>query len=78
MASIGIKTVREEYPGKTDQEAAAIIAREGGYDIVVRYKLFPDGPYSNFGLCRTQQEADLYFDNRNLHDVEAIYGRRSD
>jgi hypothetical protein len=77
MASISISTVREQYPGKTDAEAAARIAEEGGYVIVVRYKLMSDGPFTNFGLCWTYAEADNYLFNQNLHDVEVIYDRRN-
>jgi hypothetical protein len=77
MASIGIDTVREQYPGRTDEEAAAKIAEQGGYVIVVRYKLKPDGPYTNFGLCQTYAYADNYLFNRNLYDVDVIYDRRN-
>lgn len=77
MASISISTAQKQYPGKTEKEAAAKIAEEGGYVIVVRYKLQPDGPYTNFGLCSTYAEADNYLFNQNLHDVDVIYDRRN-
>lgn len=77
MASISISGVRENYPGKTDAEAAAAIASEDeSIVIIVRYKLFPDKDYSNFGLCYRAEEADNYYFNTNLHDVETIYDRR--
>lgn len=78
MASISIDTVRKKYPHMTDKEAAKAIAESEGYAVIVRYKLFPDKPYSNFGLCRSNKEADNYFFNSNLHDVEAIYDRHRD
>ncbi|MGV8073111.1 MAG: hypothetical protein AB2L11_00920 [Syntrophobacteraceae bacterium] len=78
MASISIQTVRAQYPGMTDAQAAARIAEEKGhfFVIVVRYKMEREGPYTNFGLCRTYAEADDYLFSEHLYDVEVIYDRR--
>ena len=77
MASINISLAQERYPGKTEKEVAEIIAEEGDYVIVVKYKLQPDGPYTNYGLCRTYDETDNYLFNENLYDVDVIYDRRN-
>lgn len=76
MASISISETQEKYPGKTEEEIAEKIADEGDYVIVVKYKLQPDGPYTNYGLCWTYSEADDYLFNENLYDVDVIYDRR--
>jgi len=77
MPSISMVAVREQYPGKTDAEAAAKLAEKGEYVIVVRYKLKADGPFASFGLCWTYAEADNYLLNQNLHEVEVLYDRRN-
>lgn len=77
MASINIETVRKQYPGMTDAQAASHIAEEGDFVIVVRYKTESEGPYTNLGLCSTYAEADNYLFNEKLHDADVIYDRRN-
>jgi hypothetical protein len=77
MPSVSIDSARKRHPGKTDEEVAVALAEEGGYVIVVRYRLSPDGPYSNLGLCRSYAEADdSYLFNESLYDVDVVYDRR--
>ncbi len=76
MATIDISYAKERYPGMTEEEVAAAMAKEDGYVVVVRYKLRPGKPYECFGVCWTYEEADAYLRAQHLTDVEVVYDRR--
>lgn len=77
MASTSIAGVRARYPGKSDSEAAEIIAAEdNNIVIIVKYRFPDEKTFSTFGLCYSIDEAELYLSNLNLRDVENIYDRR--
>lgn len=77
MASIEIKVIREKYPGLTDQELAAIYAKDKGYSVIVRYKSSENGEYNNFGLCKSPDETVAYKNSPYCHDTEIIYDSRN-
>lgn len=76
MGSITIQSVRDEFPDKSDREAAAAFAEKWGTLVIVRYKNTPDGEYHDFGLCDRPEEVDLYLHSSACHDVEIVYDRR--
>ena len=78
MSSIDIKSVRSDFPGMPDGEAAKALAEKYNYIAVVRYKRSPDGAeFTNFGTCTTEAEMRGYLTSPYCHDAEVIYDARS-
>ena len=78
MGSLGLYNLRQEYPGKSDEEIARLLADKYGYVAVVRYKNSPDSvDFTNLGCCGTQDKLDGYFSSPYCHHTEIVYdGRR--
>lgn len=77
MASLDIDSQRREYPGKSDQDIAEILAQQYGYIAVVRYKSHGAAKYTNFGVCTSENEISGYFNSAYCDDVELIYDGRA-
>ena len=78
MSSLSIETLRNECPGKTDNEAAELFAKKYGCVAIVRYKSSSsDSDYTNIGTCQMEEEIAGYLSSPYCHDVEIIYDGRS-
>lgn len=77
MGSLGLYNLRKEYPGKSDEEIARLLADKYGYVAVVRYKNSPDSSdFTNLGCCGTQDKLDGYFSSPYCHNTEIVYDGR--
>lgn len=78
MGSIRIKYMRDEYPGKSDEEAARAYAQKYGCMAVVRYKgAASASDFTDIGLCDSEAHIRGYFTSPYCHGAEIIYdGRR--
>ena len=74
MPSIQIETLRSQYPGISDAEAAEAYAKESGYIAIVAYKKGskPKG-FTNIGCCRTAADVREYLTSPYCDDPEVIY-----
>jgi hypothetical protein len=78
MGSLSIQTMRNECPGKPDDEAAKAFSKKNGYIAIVRYKDSVSAPdFTNIGACKMEEEVNGYLSSPYCHAVEVIYdGRR--
>lgn len=78
MASLEIETMRKDFPGKSDAEAAKAFAEKFSYIAIVRYKRSPTAAdYTNVGVCRTEEEIRAYLNSPYCQDAEVIFDGRS-
>lgn len=78
MSSLGIESIREDYPGKSDAEAAQAFAEKHGYIAIIRYKSSSEASdFSNIGTCDTEAEIRGYLTSSSCHNAEVIYDGRS-
>lgn len=78
MSSLDIQTIREEYPGKGDVEAAKDFAQKHGYIAIVRYKNSTSASdFTDIGTCRMEDEIREYLSSPYCHDAEVIYDGRT-
>lgn len=78
MASIKITSMRKEFPGKSDKEVASEYAKKWGILIIVRYKIYSDGKFTNVGLCKSEEEVDNYFNSPACVDTEILFDGRNE
>ena len=76
MSSLSLFNLREQYSGLSEEDIAKTLAEKYQYVAIVRYKNQPDGPFTNFGCCDTQEKLDSYFESPYCHDTELIYDGR--
>lgn len=76
MTSVNLYNKRKEYPDKSDEEIAQLLAQEYGYVAIVRYKSDPSGDYNNFGCCSSVEKLEGYKNSPYCHDTEIIYDIR--
>lgn len=77
MSSISADYVREKYPGLSDREAAAELAREHGCVAVLRYSRTPGGEPDNFATCANDEKVAAYLASPYCNDVEILYDARA-
>jgi len=78
MRSLNIESMRKDYPGKSDAEAAKALAEKYGYMAIVRYKRSSGASdFSNVGSCNTEAEIRGYLTSPYCNDAEVIYDSRS-
>jgi hypothetical protein len=78
MGSLDIQSVRSDFPGKSDAEAAKAMAAKYGYMAIVRYKNSGSASdFTNFGTCTTENEISGYLTSPNCHAAEVVYDGRS-
>lgn len=80
MSSLSIKTMREQYPGKSDVDAAKEYAKKHGFIAIVRYKNSASAAdFTNIGTCIMEAEIHGYLNSPSpfLREVEIIYDGRS-
>jgi hypothetical protein len=78
MGSFELDPIRKEYPGKSDQEIASILAQKYAYIAVVRYKnAHARSDFSNIGTCTTEADIRGYMTSPYCHETELIYDARS-
>jgi hypothetical protein len=77
MSSLNIQTMRDEYPGKTDAEAAQAYAQKHGCIAIVRYKSRGASDFTNIGTCTMESEIHGYLTSPYCNDAEVIYDGRS-
>lgn len=78
MGSLNIQTMRDECPGKPDDEAARAFAKKNGYIAIVRYKNSASAAdFTNIGTCKMEDEIRAYLSSPYCHDTEVIYDGRA-
>lgn len=78
MGSRDIESLRGDYPGKSDTEAAKAFAEEYGYIAIVRYKSSTTASdFTNIGTCTTEAEIRGYLSSPYCHGAELIYDGRA-
>ena len=78
MGSHDIASIRDDYPGKSDIEAARAFAEKYGYIAIVRYKNSENSrDFTNLGTCTTEAEIRGYLTSPYCHETEIIYDGRS-
>jgi len=78
MASQNIDTFRQDYPGKSDSEAAREYAGKRGCIAIVRYKSSASAKdFTNIGTCNTEVDIKGYLTSPYCHAAEIIYDGRS-
>jgi hypothetical protein len=70
--------MREQYPGKSDAEAAKAYAMKNGYIVIFRYKNSSSAPdFTNIGTCTMEEEIHGYMSSPYCHNAEIIYDGRA-
>lgn len=78
MGSLNIQFMRDEYPGKSDPEAAKAFAQKNGYIAIVRYKHSRTSTaFTDIGTCQTEEHIRGYLNSPYCHDAEVIYDGRA-
>ena len=78
MSSLNIQTMRSEYPGKSDADAAKAFAQKHGYIAIIRYKNSSSAlDFTDIGTCQMEEEIQGYLRSPYCHDAEVIYDGRS-
>ena len=78
MGSLNIHTMRNEYPGKSDADAAKAFAQKYGYIAIVRYKNSSSASdFTNIGTCKMEDEIRGYLTSPYCHDAEILYDGRA-
>lgn len=78
MASRDIKSFRDDYPEKSDRDAAATLSRQYGYMAVVRYKNSKTASdFTNIGTCTSESEIRGYLSSPYCYGAEILYDVRS-
>lgn len=77
MSSLSLYNLRTQYPDQSDEEIARTLAKKYNYVAIVRYKNQPEGAYTNFGCCDSQEKMDSYFSSPYCHDTEVILDNRN-
>lgn len=77
MGSLSIESMRNDYPEKSDAEAAREFAQKYGYIAIVRYKSRGAADYTNIGTCNMEAEIQGYLNSPYCTDPEIIYDGRS-
>jgi len=78
MGSRSIKSIREDYPGMSDSEAAKALADKYDYIAVVRYKNSVNAfDFTDIGTCKTEAEIQGYLTSPYCHNAEIIYDGRA-
>ncbi|MGD9401988.1 MAG: hypothetical protein PVF95_06945 [bacterium] len=74
MGSLGIDSLRSEYPKMTDEQAATAYARENGFIVVMKYKNSKDASdYTDIAACINEDEVAAYMASQYCHDPVVIY-----
>ncbi len=76
MSSLSLFYLRQDHPGKSDEEIARMLAEKYRCVAVVRYKSSADGDYTNIGCCDTRESMDNYFNSPFCHDTQILYDAR--
>lgn len=77
MGSLQLGHLRIKYPDESDAKIAEIIAKDGGYIVIVRYKnTLSASDFTDFGTCVTEEEVQGYFSSPYCHDTEIVYDIR--
>jgi hypothetical protein len=67
MSSLNIQSIRSDYPGKSDAEAARAYAQKWGFIAIVRYKnSTSSSDFTNIGTCKTEDEIRGYLSSPNV------------
>ena len=69
--------MRNDYPGKSDEEAAKAFAQKYGYIAIVRYKSHGAADFTNIGTCKMEAEIQGYLHSPYCGSPEIIYDGRS-
>lgn len=77
MSSLNIQIMRNEYPGKSDAEAAKAYAQQHGCIAIVRYKSRGAPDFTDIGICTMESEIRGYLTSPYCSDAEVIYDGRS-
>jgi hypothetical protein len=78
MGSLSIQTMREQYPGKSDTEAAKAFAMKNGYIVIFRYKNSTSAlDFTNIGTCKMEEEIRGYQSSSYCLNAEIIYDGRA-
>jgi hypothetical protein len=77
MSSLNIQTMRDEYPGKSDTEAARAYAQKHGFIAIVRYKSRGASDFTDIGICTMESEIRGYLTSPYCSNAEVIYDGRS-
>lgn len=78
MSSLNIQLIRNDYPGKSDAEAAEAYAQKWGFIAIIRYKnSTSSSDFTNIGTCRMEDEIRGYLSSPNCHSAEVIYDGRA-
>jgi ribosomal protein S17E len=78
MGSLNIESIRNDYPSKSDADAAKALAEKYGYIAIVRYKNSKSvSDFTNIGTCKTEAEIRGYLTSPYCNDAELIYDGRS-
>lgn len=78
MGSLNIQTMRIEYPGRSDAEAAKAFAQKHGYIAIVRYKNSSSASdFTDIGVCQMEDQIRGYLNSPYCHNAEVIYDGRA-
>jgi len=78
MGSVGIKSMRDDCPGKSDTEAAKAYAQKYGCIAIVRYKNSASASdFTDIGTCDTEEKIQAYLRSPHCHAAEVIYDGRA-
>lgn len=78
MGSLDIQIMRNDYPGKSDYEAAEAFAQKHGYIAIIRYKSSSSSiDFTNIGTCQTENDIYGYLNSQYCCNAEVIYDGRA-
>lgn len=77
---MNIEFWKEKYGSSSYQETARLLAEGGGLGpvfAIFAYKNEPDGPYTDFEPCYSQEELDHKMNSRGCIQAKIVYRRSS-
>lgn len=77
MGSLNIESMRQDYPGKSDTEAAREFAQKHGYIAIIRYKSRGASDFTDIGTCAMESEIRGYLTSPYCSNAQVIYDGRS-
>ncbi len=76
MSSLNIESIREEFPGKSDEQIAEALAKKDHCLAVLRYKKKDARDFTKFALCWIADDINAYFESPYCRDVQVLYNGR--